>query len=129
MKWDIGWFVSFFGFFFFSQILHLVSSQSRTCLFALQPDLSASASPLPPADLSLAPPADTPEAAFDLIAASNLQPAAALQLNSTPDPDSEEPAEPEDGPDSELDTNMVEEKQEEEDEIPLNEVQFDENYS
>ncbi|XP_027881276.1 protein transport protein Sec31A isoform X6 [Xiphophorus couchianus] len=91
-----------------------------------QPDLSASASPLPPADLSLAPPADTPEAAFDLIAASNLQPAAALQLNSTPDPDSEEPAEPEDGPDSELDTNMVEEeeeeeKQEEEDEIPLNE--------
>ncbi|XP_032425387.1 protein transport protein Sec31A isoform X2 [Xiphophorus hellerii] len=91
-----------------------------------QPDLSASASPLPPADLGLAPPADTPEAAFDLIAASNLQPAAALQLNSTPDPDSEEPAEPEDGPDSELDTNMVEEeeeeeKQEEEDEIPLNE--------
>ncbi|XP_014913573.1 protein transport protein Sec31A isoform X1 [Poecilia latipinna] len=92
-----------------------------------QPDLSASTSPLPSADLSLAPPADTPEAAFDLIAASNLQPAAALHLNSTPDLDSEEPAEPEDGPDSELDTNMVEEeeddeeKQEEEEEIPLNE--------
>lgn len=94
--------------------------------------MSTSASLQPSADLSLAPPADTPEAAFDLIAASNLQPAAAPQLNSTPDPDSEEPAEPEDASVSNLNTNMEEEvaeKQEEEEEIPLNEVKLDSDYS
>ncbi|MEQ2175498.1 hypothetical protein GOODEAATRI_018490, partial [Goodea atripinnis] len=52
---------------------------------ALKVDSSVSLQPL--ADLSLAPPADNPETAFDLIAAT-------LQLDSTPDPDSEEPAEP-----------------------------------
>ncbi|XP_038142910.1 protein transport protein Sec31A isoform X7 [Cyprinodon tularosa] len=85
---------------------------------------SGSASLQPIADLSLAPPADTREAAFDLIAASNLLPAATLELNSTPDPDSEEPAEQEDVQDNQLDAHMdqeeEEEKQEEEEEIPLN---------
>ncbi|MEQ2254295.1 Protein transport protein Sec31A [Ilyodon furcidens] len=87
------------------------------------PQVDSSASLQPLADLSLAPPADNPEAAFDLIAAT-------LQLDSTPDPDSEEPAEP--GVfNSELDTNVdqeedededeIDEKQEEEEEIPLNE--------
>ncbi|XP_047228524.1 protein transport protein Sec31A isoform X4 [Girardinichthys multiradiatus] len=83
------------------------------------PQVDSSASLQPLADLSLAPPADNPEAAFDLIAAT-------LQLDSTPDPDSEEPAEP--GVfNSELDTNVdqeedeIDEKQEEEGEIPLNE--------
>ncbi|XP_071322076.1 protein transport protein Sec31A isoform X3 [Trachinotus anak] len=46
--------------------------------------------PLP--DLSLVPPADTPEAAFDMIAAANLQPAATLELDSTPEPEAEKPA-------------------------------------
>ena len=59
--------------------------------------------PLP--DLSLVPPTDTPEAAFDLIAAANLQPAAALEdaapvdatLDPTPEPEAEKPeADPED---------------------------------
>ncbi|XP_012725103.2 protein transport protein Sec31A isoform X4 [Fundulus heteroclitus] len=95
-----------------------------------QLDSATSASLQPPADLSLPPPADTPEAAFDLIAASNLQPAATLQLNSTPDPDAEDTAEAQDVPNSEPDANMdqeeeddekPEEEEEEEEEIPLNE--------
>uniref|UniRef100_UPI0037E7B61A protein transport protein Sec31A n=1 Tax=Semicossyphus pulcher TaxID=241346 RepID=UPI0037E7B61A len=44
-------------------------------------------------DLSLLPPVDTPEAAFDMIAAANLQPAATLELDPTPDPEPEEPEE------------------------------------
>ncbi|XP_070780325.1 protein transport protein Sec31A isoform X2 [Enoplosus armatus] len=43
----------------------------------------ASLQPLP--DLSLVPPVDTPEAAFDMIAAANLQPEATLELDSTPE--------------------------------------------
>lgn len=39
--------------------------------------------PLP--ELSFVPPADTPEAAFDLIAAANPQPEATLELDSTPE--------------------------------------------
>uniref|UniRef100_A0A1A8FSV4 Protein transport protein Sec31A n=1 Tax=Nothobranchius korthausae TaxID=1143690 RepID=A0A1A8FSV4_9TELE len=82
--------------------------------------------PLP--ELSLVPPADTPETAFDLIAAANLQPAAMMDLNCTPDPETEESAEPDGAANSELDENMglclteedVGEKQDE-DEIPLNE--------
>lgn len=46
--------------------------------------------PLP--DLSVVPPVDTPEAAFDMIAAANLQPAATLDLDSAPEPEAEEPA-------------------------------------
>ncbi|KAM9735637.1 LOW QUALITY PROTEIN: protein transport protein Sec31A [Menidia menidia] len=41
----------------------------------------------PPAEFP--PPADNPEAAFDLIAAANLQPAATLELNSSPVPELE----------------------------------------
>ncbi|XP_037548482.1 protein transport protein Sec31A [Nematolebias whitei] len=81
-------------------------------------DVSAPASLQPLAEKSLAPPADTPETVFELIAAANLQPAA------TPEP--EETLEPDDVPDCELDTDLnqalteedVDEKQEE---IPLNE--------
>nr|XP_046231965.1 protein transport protein Sec31A isoform X2 [Scatophagus argus] len=51
-----------------------------------QVEAPAPASLQPLADLSLVPPADTPEAAFDMIAAANLQPEA------TPDPENEEPA-------------------------------------
>ncbi|XP_056258828.1 protein transport protein Sec31A isoform X3 [Seriola aureovittata] len=50
----------------------------------------ANLQPLP--DLSLVPPADTPEAAFDMIAAANLQPAATLELDSAPEPETETPA-------------------------------------
>nr|XP_015798571.2 protein transport protein Sec31A isoform X1 [Nothobranchius furzeri] len=83
--------------------------------------------PLP--ELSLVPPADTPETAFDLIAAANLQPAAMMDLNCTPDPETEESAEPDGAANSELDENIdlclteedVGEKQDG-DEIPLNEV-------
>ncbi|XP_054600491.2 protein transport protein Sec31A isoform X4 [Nothobranchius furzeri] len=82
--------------------------------------------PLP--ELSLVPPADTPETAFDLIAAANLQPAAMMDLNCTPDPETEESAEPDGAANSELDENIdlclteedVGEKQDG-DEIPLNE--------
>uniref|UniRef100_A0A1A8IAS7 Protein transport protein Sec31A n=1 Tax=Nothobranchius kuhntae TaxID=321403 RepID=A0A1A8IAS7_NOTKU len=93
--------------------------------------------PLP--ELSLVPPADTPETAFDLIAAANLQPAAMMDLNCTPDPETEESAEPVGAANSELDENMdlclteedVGEKQDG-DEIPLNEettppVELEEN--
>ncbi|XP_035798200.2 protein transport protein Sec31A isoform X4 [Amphiprion ocellaris] len=56
-------------------------------------------------DLNIMPPADTPEAAFDMIATANLQPAATLELNSTPEPEAEDPgapaADPEDAPSSE----------------------------
>ncbi|XP_060928314.1 protein transport protein Sec31A isoform X2 [Limanda limanda] len=45
--------------------------------------------PLP--DLSLMQPADTPEAVFDMIAAANLQPAATLELDSTPEAEGEKP--------------------------------------
>ncbi|XP_017294998.1 protein transport protein Sec31A isoform X2 [Kryptolebias marmoratus] len=77
------------------------------------------------ADLSLVPPVDTPEAAFDFITAANLQP----ELNSTPEAGAEEALEPEDAPDCKLDTDMTralseedaDEKQEEEEEISLNE--------
>ncbi|XP_022054027.2 protein transport protein Sec31A isoform X4 [Acanthochromis polyacanthus] len=86
-------------------------------------------------DLNVMPPADTPEAAFDMIAAANLQPAATLELNSTPEPEAEDPAapaaDPEDAPSGEpeatahqvLPEEETEEKEEEveEEEIPLEE--------
>ncbi|XP_044030836.1 protein transport protein Sec31A isoform X3 [Siniperca chuatsi] len=50
-----------------------------------QVEIPAPASLQPLADLSLVPPADTPEAAFDMIAAANLQPEATLVLDSTPE--------------------------------------------
>lgn len=76
----------------------------------------ASLQPLP--DLSLVPPADTPEAAFDMIAAANLQPADTPELDSTPDQETEEPAVA-----AELqDTSNEPEDNDDEEEIPLEEV-------
>ncbi|XP_068190782.1 protein transport protein Sec31A isoform X2 [Antennarius striatus] len=88
--------------------------------------------PAPPSlqllpDLSLLQPADNPEAAFDLIAASNLP-----VVNSTPDLETEQLAgeEPEDAPPVEPEENVdqvlpeeeaEEEEEEEEEEIPLDE--------
>ncbi|XP_013885356.1 protein transport protein Sec31A isoform X2 [Austrofundulus limnaeus] len=77
------------------------------------------------APASLTPPADPPEAVFDLMAAANLQPSATLELDPTAEPEAEET---EDAPDYKLDANinqvlseeLIEKKQEEE-EIPLNE--------
>ncbi|XP_069557726.1 protein transport protein Sec31A isoform X2 [Brachyistius frenatus] len=89
----------------------------------------------PPADLHLhlAPLIDTPEAAFDMIAAANLQPAAALDLSSTPEPEAEDPApEPEDAPEREPDPDVdqvppeEEEKQEKEEEEEEEEKQEEE---
>lgn len=90
----------------------------------------ASLQPLP--DLSLVPPADTPEAAFDMIAAANLQPEAPLEQDSTPDPETEEltaaadsqaasSKEPEANVDPVLPEDEAEEEEEEE-ESPLEEV-------
>ncbi|XP_041816092.1 protein transport protein Sec31A isoform X2 [Chelmon rostratus] len=78
----------------------------------------ASLQPLP--DLSLAPPADTPEAAFDMIAAANLQPEPTPELDSTPDPETEEPAaaDPDDKPEEKVDLDLPGEQEEE---IPLEE--------
>ncbi|CAI5667567.1 unnamed protein product [Oreochromis niloticus] len=60
----------------------------------LKVDVPAPATLQPLADLSFMPPADTPEAAFDMIAAVNLQPAAMLDLNSTPEAEEEDTAAP-----------------------------------
>ncbi|XP_076614234.1 protein transport protein Sec31A isoform X2 [Chaetodon auriga] len=80
----------------------------------------ASLQPLP--DLSLVPPVDTPEAAFDMIAAANLQPEATPEPDPTPDPETEEPAaDPEDEPEEQVDPDLPEEDAEEEEEIPLEE--------
>lgn len=83
----------------------------------------------PLAELSLAPPVDTPEAAFDMIAAANLQPAATLELDSGPDPQTQETTEDdveeentvdavtdeaEEGEDQILNEEPVEEEQEKE---------------
>ncbi|XP_074472832.1 protein transport protein Sec31A isoform X2 [Sebastes fasciatus] len=69
-----------------------------------------------------APPADTPEAAFDMIAAANLQPAATMELDSVPDPETEDAADPEDALTSEPEENgdqVLPEEEAEEEEIPL----------
>lgn len=90
-------------------------------------ELSAPASLQPLPDLSLVPPADTPEAAFDMIAAANLQPEATLEQNYTPDPETEElevAADPQDSskePEADVDPVLPEDETEEE-EIPLEEV-------
>ncbi|XP_029372019.1 protein transport protein Sec31A isoform X7 [Echeneis naucrates] len=86
----------------------------------------------PSPDLSILQPADTPEAAFDMIAAANLQPAAALELDSTPEPQAEKPTDPEDDlystePEEKVDRVVPEgeaeeeEEEEEDEEIPLEE--------
>lgn len=73
------------------------------------------------------PPAENPEAAFDMIAAANLQPAATLELDSAPDPDNEEPpaADAEETlnsePEANVDQVLLQEDVEDED-IPLEEV-------
>lgn len=89
-------------------------------------ELSVSASLPPVADLSLVPPADNPEVAFDLIAASN------LQREATPEPQSdreateaeepEEAADLQDGASDEL--KEKESVEDSEEEIPLDEVKF-----
>lgn len=85
----------------------------------------ASLQPLP--DLSLAPPADTPEAAFDMIAAANLQPEPTPELDSTPDPETEEPAaaDPDDKPEEKVDLDLPGEQEEE---IPLEEVSSSQHF-
>nr|XP_020469259.1 protein transport protein Sec31A isoform X2 [Monopterus albus] len=92
----------------------------------LKVDVPAPSSLRPLSDLSLVPPADTGEAAFDIIAAANLQPAATLELDPTPDPETEEPAvvNSEDAHSSEPEENVdrVSPKEaDEEEEIPLEE--------
>nr|XP_033502945.1 protein transport protein Sec31A isoform X1 [Epinephelus lanceolatus] len=100
-------------------------------------DMISAAATLPPVDnpeaafdmiSAAAPvlPADTPEAAFDMIASANLQPAATLELNSAPDPETEEAAaedpDAEDAPTSQPEENVdevVPEEEAEEEEIPL----------
>ncbi|XP_040053267.2 protein transport protein Sec31A isoform X1 [Gasterosteus aculeatus] len=75
--------------------------------------------PLP--ELSIAPPADSPEAAFDVIAAANLQPAAAGGLDSEPEAEDPEEAPPS-GPEEKVDPVPPEEEAAEEaEEIPLEE--------
>ncbi|KAM6902821.1 protein transport protein Sec31A [Xenentodon cancila] len=95
-------------------------------------DVPAPTSLQPLDDLSLVPPVDTPEAAFDLIAAANLQPTAALDLNSSLNPETKDPAAAEDAATSEPEPNMDralpeeeeaegDAEEEEEEEIPLDE--------
>ncbi|TMS08514.1 Protein transport protein Sec31A [Larimichthys crocea] len=93
-----------------------------------QVEVPAPAAPQPLPDLSLVPPADTPEAAFDMIAAANLQPEATLELDSTPDQEAEEPPaaeeEPEDAPTGEPEENpdlVLTDEEAEGEEIPLEE--------
>lgn len=87
-------------------------------------ELPASASLQPVVDLSLLPPTDNPEAAFDLIAASN------LLTEATPEPQGDREAtegeEPEVAADFQDDaSDEPKEKEElEEEEIPLEEVSF-----
>lgn len=90
-------------------------------------ELSASASLQPVVDLSLVPPADNPELAFDLIAASN------LQREATPEPQSDREAteaeEPQEAADLQDDaSDELKEKEEyvedSEEEIPLEEVLY-----
>lgn len=82
----------------------------------------------PPAvDFTLMPPAETPEAAFDMIAAANLQPAATLELDSAPEPDTEEPAaaeDPEDTPSSDPEASILPQEGAEDEEIQLDEVKL-----
>ncbi|XP_049416005.1 protein transport protein Sec31A isoform X4 [Epinephelus fuscoguttatus] len=100
-------------------------------------DMISAAATLPPVDnpeaafdmiSAAAPvlPADTPEAAFDMIASANLQPAATLELDSAPDPETEEAAaedpDAEDAPTSQPEEKVDEvlpEEEVEEEEIPL----------
>ncbi|KAE8285440.1 Protein transport protein Sec31A SEC31-like protein 1 SEC31-related protein A [Larimichthys crocea] len=93
-----------------------------------QVEVPAPAAPQPLPDLSLVPPADTPEAAFDMIAAANLQPEATLELDSTPDQEAEEPPaaeeEPEDAPTGEPEEDpdlVLTDEEAEGEEIPLEE--------
>ncbi|XP_058472566.1 protein transport protein Sec31A isoform X2 [Solea solea] len=103
------------------------------------PKLEAPApvSPQPSPNLSFLPPVDTPEAAFDMIAAANLQPAATLELDSTPKSESEKSeaedleddllnSEPEEIVDQSLPEEDEDDKEgkEEEEEIPLEEEEI-----
>lgn len=103
-------------------VLHLMVVTYSMFFMQLEAPAPASLSPL--AELSLAPPADSPEAVFDLMATANLQPLATVELNSTPEP---EAVETEDASDLEQDSNInqalsEEAIEKEEEEIPLNEV-------
>lgn len=90
-----------------------------------QVELSAFASLQPVVDLSLVPPADNPEVAFDLIAASNLQTEATHEPQSGREAaeaeEPEEAAELQDDASSEL-TEKEEPAEDSEEEIPLEEV-------
>lgn len=92
-----------------------------------QPAL-ATLQPIP--DLSLAPPTDTPEAAFDMIAAANLQPEAAQELDSTHDSEDEELAvlaDTHNAASNKLEEDVdlgAPEDEAEEEEIPLEEVKY-----
>ncbi|KAM9306638.1 protein transport protein Sec31A isoform 2-T2 [Pholidichthys leucotaenia] len=59
---------------------------------SLKVDVPGAATLQPLPDLSLVLPADTPEAAFDMIAAASLQPTSTFEVNSTSELDSEDPA-------------------------------------
>ncbi|XP_051268405.1 protein transport protein Sec31A isoform X1 [Dicentrarchus labrax] len=74
----------------------------------LQVEVPAPVSLPPLPELRFMPPIDTPEAAFDMIAAANLQPEATMELDSTPDPETEElaAADPEDALSSEPEENL-----------------------
>lgn len=94
--------------------------QHSICFLNIQAEPSVPASLQPLADLSLLPPVDTPEAAFDMIAASN------LQAEVTLDPEAEEPAVASDSQDdvSNEPEENVEPAEDTEEEIPLEEVNF-----
>lgn len=94
--------------------------QHSICFLNIQAEPSVPASLQPLADHILLPPVDTPEAAFDMIAASN------LQAEVTPDPEAEEPAVASDSQDdvSKEPEENVEPAEDTEGEIPLEEVNF-----
>ncbi|XP_032395032.1 protein transport protein Sec31A isoform X3 [Etheostoma spectabile] len=74
---------------------------------------------------AVVPPVDNPEAAFDMIAATNLQPAmATMEIDSIPDPEEPAAADPEDAPTSKPEENVdqvLPEEEAVEEEIPLEE--------
>lgn len=118
---------SSFNFFYYFLI---VSDFKHISLFNVKVEQPAPATLQPIPDLSLAPSTDTPEAAFDMIAAANLQPEATQELDSTHDSEDEEPAvlaETHDDASNELEEDVdlgAPEDEAEEEEIPLEEVQY-----
>lgn len=117
--------------FIFFQDFLIVSGFKHTSHFNVKVEQPAPATLQPIPDLNLAPPTDTPEAAFDMIAAANLQPEAAQELDSTHDSEDEEPAVLAETHDASASNELEEdvdlgapEDEGEEEEIPLEEVQY-----